>query len=100
MKKYLPKVKKTPWDGVLDPETVLYLDIETHEAEKQWDMPLAEFFRLGQFSFGPEGEIIVTKHLGEFMEAVNQAEALIAHNGHPLRLLRASGRRCDGMGAG
>src|SRR5512133_2665025 len=23
LKKYLPKVKKTPWDGVLDPKTVL-----------------------------------------------------------------------------
>jgi len=83
LKKYLPKVKKTPWDGVLDPKTVLYLDIETHEAEKMWDMPLPEFFRLGQFSFGPAGDIIVTTRLEEIMEAIDQAEALIAHNGHP-----------------
>lgn len=83
LKKYLPKVKKTPWDGLLDPKSVLYLDIETHEAEKMWDMPLPEFFRLGQFSFGPEGDIIVTPSLDELMEAIDQAEALIAHNGHP-----------------
>jgi len=83
LKKYLPKKKKTPWDGVLDPKTVLYLDIETHEGEKMWDMPLSEFFRLGQFSFGPEGDITVTPRLGELMEAIEQAEALIAHNGHP-----------------
>lgn len=83
LRKFLPKTKKTPWEGVLEPETVLYLDIETHEAEKMWDMPLAEFFRLGQFSFGPAGDIIVTTRLEELMEAVNQAEALIAHNGHP-----------------
>jgi DNA polymerase-1 len=83
LKKYLPQTKKTPWDGTLDAKDVLYLDIETHEAEKMWDMPIGEFFRLGQFSFGPDGEIIVTEHLGELMEAIKQAEALIAHNGHP-----------------
>lgn len=78
----LPKSPKTPWDGIYAPETILYLDIETHEAERMWDMPLREFFRLGQFAWGPEGDIDLTTDLDEVLDACKRANGIVAHNGH------------------
>lgn len=78
----LPKSPKTPWDGIYAPETILYLDIETHEAERMWDMPLREFFRLGQFAWGPEGDIGLTTDLDEVLDACKRANGIVAHNGH------------------
>ena len=79
----LPKTPLTPWEGVYEPETVLYLDIETHEAEKMWDMPVAEFFRLGQFAWGPTGDVQLTTDLDEVLDACERANGIVAHNGHP-----------------
>ena len=63
------------------PETYLFLDIETHNAEKRWDMPLEQFFRLGQYAWG-EGEVRTTESLDEVLWAIRKADKVIAHNGH------------------
>ena len=63
------------------PDTYLFLDIETHNAEKRWDMPLESFFRLGQYAWG-EGPIQTTTDLDEVLALIEQAERVIAHNGH------------------
>lgn len=54
-----PVVPLVPW--VCDPTKILYLDIETHNAGKQFSMPARDFFRLGQYAWGPTGEVIVTR---------------------------------------
>lgn len=63
-------------------DNALFLDIETHNEGKQWDMPLSEFFRLGQYAWGWDGNIHVTTDLDEVLSAINQADLVIAHNGH------------------
>ena len=83
LRRYLPETVHNPWAGRFEHSQVLYLDIETHEAERRWDMPLAEFFRLGQFAFGGEPGVTLTPHLDEVLEACRQAEGIVAHNGHP-----------------
>ena len=59
----------------------LFLDIETHNAEKVYDMPITEFFRLGQYAWG-EGEVVLTTDLSEIIEQIIRARIVYAHNGH------------------
>ena len=82
LRTYLPDEPQNPWEGRFEHAKVLYLDIETHEAERMWDMPLSEFFRLGQFSFGTDPNITLTPDYREVLEACKQAEGIVAHNGH------------------
>lgn len=63
------------------PDDFLFLDIETHNAEKRWDMPLSEFFRLGQYAWG-EGEVVLTTNLDHLLAQIAKARRVIAHNGH------------------
>lgn len=63
------------------PDDFLFLDIETHNAEMRWDMPLEEFFRLGQFAWG-EGEVQLTTNLDHLLSQIAKARRVIAHNGH------------------
>ena len=83
LRAYLPESKKNPWEGRFEDATVLYLDIETHDAELRWNMPLSEFFRLGQFSFGQSGDVLLVEDYREVLEACKQANGIVAHNGHP-----------------
>lgn len=78
----LPRIPCTPWLGSVPDELVLYLDIETHEAEKRWDMPLNEFFRLGQYAWGPTGDVHLTDDIFHLMQQIERARGIIAHNGH------------------
>lgn len=64
------------------PEKTLFLDIESHNAGKQWDMERGEFVRLIQYGWGWDGEVILTTSLDELAEQVAQADLIIAHNGH------------------
>lgn len=66
-----------------EPEKVLYLDIESHNAEKMWNLPRSEFFRLGQYAWGPTGGVALTRSLDEVLDAMHAADLIIAHNGHP-----------------
>ena len=65
-----------------DPSKVLYMDTETHNEGRQWGMTPKEFFRLGQWAWGLDGDVNVTTDYHEFMEQVAQAEGIVAHNGH------------------
>lgn len=74
----------TRWAECPVPEILknaLFLDIETHNAGKQWDMPIEEFFRLGQFSWG-FGPITLTTDLDVVLDAIDKAPVVVAHNGH------------------
>lgn len=75
----------TPWPDT-DPAKVLYFDIETHNEGKQWGMTPREFFRLGQWAWGPTGEVHLTTDYDEFMEQIEQAEGLVGHNIHAFDL--------------
>lgn len=68
-----------PWPGH-DHET-LYFDIESHNAEKRWDMSLEDFFRVGQWAWGIDGETHITTDLAEFQAQLSKARYLVAHNG-------------------
>lgn len=83
LRAYLPESRKNPWEGRFEDATILYLDIETHDAKLRWNMPLSEFFRLGQFSFGQSGDVLLVEDYREVLEACKQANGIVAHNGHP-----------------
>ena len=62
-------------------DNVLFLDIETHNAGKEWGMPVEEFFRLGQYAWG-EGPVKLTTDLSEVVDQITRAKRVVAHNGH------------------
>lgn len=64
------------------PKRALFLDIESHNAGMEYDMPLEEFFRLGQYAWGWDGEIRLTTNLDEVLNAIHEADIVFAHNGH------------------
>lgn len=70
-----------PWPGH-DHET-LYFDIESHNAEKRWDMPVHEFVRTVQWAWGIDGETHFSTNVDDLYEQVSGAYGLVAHNGHP-----------------
>lgn len=73
------------------PEKTLFLDIESHNAEKVWDMPRDEFVRLVQWGWGWDGEIHVSSNLHDLMEQIEEADLIIAHNGHQFDFLALLG---------
>lgn len=64
------------------PAKTLFLDIETHNAGREYDMPLDDFFRLGQYAWGWDGDIVLTTDLDEVLDAIESADLIVAHNGH------------------
>lgn len=86
---------------------VLFLDVETHNAGKEYTMPAEEFFRLGQYAWGLDGEIVLTTSYAEVVQAIREARLVVAHNGHPFDFsvllgdtaldLAAEGRLLDTM---
>ena len=73
-----------PWPGH-DAET-LYFDIETHDADLRWNMPVEEFFRLGQYSWGINGEVHLTTDLEEMRTLIRKAYGVVGHNIHSFDL--------------
>lgn len=63
-------------------DKVLYMDTETHNAGKQWSMSPREFFRLGQYAWGIDGDVHLTTDYDEMMDLIASAEGVVAHNGH------------------
>lgn len=74
----------TPFD--CDPDEVLYFDIESHNEGRQWGMKPREFFRLGQYAWGPTGAVTLTTDYDEMLNALGRASGIIGHNIHPFDL--------------
>lgn len=67
-------------------DDVLFFDLETHNAGRQWDMTPREFFRLGQYAWGREGEVVLTTDYDEMVDVVRRARLVIGHNIHAFDL--------------
>ena len=61
------------------PGKFLYFDIETHSADKIWDMTPDDFFRLGQYAWD-DGEVILTESRQEMIDQIEQAAYIVGHN--------------------
>lgn len=70
-----------PWPGH-DHET-LYFDIESHNVEKRWGMPVNEFARTVQWAWGIDGETHFSTNVDDLYDQIKRAYGLVAHNGHP-----------------
>lgn len=62
-----------------DPD-LLFLDIETHNAGREYDMPIDKFFRLGQYAFGND-PVTLTTGLDEVYQVMRAAKTVVVHNG-------------------
>ena len=69
-----------PWPGH-DHET-LYFDIESHNVEKRWSMPVNEFTRTVQWAWGIDGETHFSTNVDDLYDQIKRAYGLVAHNGH------------------
>lgn len=70
----------------------LFFDIESHNAEKIWDMKPRDFFRLGQYAWGKDGEIVLTTDYDEMVEVIRSARLVIGHNIHSFDLTALFGK--------
>lgn len=80
-----PENRVNPWPD-RDPEKILYFDIESHNAGKQWNMAPEDFFRLGQYAWGPTGDVVLTTDYHEMIAAIRAAEGVVGHNIHAFDL--------------
>lgn len=62
-------------------DRTLFMDIESHSVTERYRWTPEEYFRLGQWAWG-EGEVHTTTDYYEFMELVESADMIVAHNGH------------------
>lgn len=69
-----------PWPGH-DHET-LYFDIESHNVEKRWYMPVETFTRTVQWAWGIDGETHFSRDVNDLYREIRKAYGLVAHNGH------------------
>jgi len=70
----------------------LFFDIESHNAEKIWDMEPREFFKLGQYAWGRDGEIVLTEDYDEMVAMIRAARVVIGHNIHAFDLTALFGK--------
>lgn len=77
----LHRLKGTVPDFGVPLDQVLFLDLETQNEGRQWDMPWDEFVRLGQYAWGL-GPVELTTDPRVVRDAVMDAGLVIAHNGH------------------
>jgi len=59
---------------------ITYLDLETHNAGREYGMPAQEFVRLGQYAID-DGPVILTTDYDEIVEVARDADYLVTHNG-------------------
>lgn len=64
----------------------LFFDCETENAGKQWSMQPREFFRLGQYAWGREGEVQLTTDYDKIIAQLRGARLIIGHNIHSFDL--------------
>lgn len=79
-----PAANMVPFEG--DPAKVLYFDIETHSVTERWNLPPREFFRLGQYAWGPTGAVHLTTDYDEMIHSVRSANGVVGHNIHDFDL--------------
>lgn len=79
-----PSANMIPFEG--DPNKVLFFDIESHSVEERWSLPPHEFFRLGQYAWGPNGAVQRTTDLDEMLHHIRSASGVIGHNIHDFDL--------------
>jgi len=77
---YGDAASQVPWD--CNPDEVLYLDIEAHGIEHRWNMAPRDYFRLGQYAWGPTGDVNITTDYDEIISAIRSAYGVVAHNQH------------------
>lgn len=65
---------------------VLFFDLETHNAGRQYEMPAREFFRLGQYAWDRDGEVHLTTDYDEMVSLVRSARLVVGHNIHSFDL--------------
>lgn len=58
----------------------LFLDTETASATEIYNNDPRDHFRLGQFAWGRDGDVILTEDFDEVLEAIEQAELIVGHN--------------------
>lgn len=73
------------WSGRHKPR-VLYFDIESHSSDEKWNLPPEEFFRLGQYAWGANGSVVLTRSREELLEAIRSADLVVGHNIHAFDL--------------
>lgn len=59
----------------------LFLDTETASATELYNNEPREHFRLGQFAWGRDGEVVLTEDFDELLAVMDEAELIVAHNG-------------------
>lgn len=59
----------------------LFVDIESFNAEKRFDMAPRDFMRLAQYAWGRDGEVQITTDYDEFVAVLREADLVVAHNG-------------------
>lgn len=60
----------------------LYLDIESHSADEMWNMDPDEFLRLGQYAWGPYGDVHLVTSRQHLIDLIEESDVCIVHNGH------------------
>lgn len=60
---------------------IVFFDTETHDAEKRYEMPRDEFFRLGQYAID-WGPVQLTTDIGEMQRVLLAADRVVGHNIH------------------
>lgn len=70
----------------------LFFDIETHNAGREYGMTPREFFRLGQYAWGRDGEVHLTTDYDEMISVIESARLVIGHNIHSFDLSALFGK--------
>lgn len=70
----------------------LFFDIESHSATELWDLPPEQFFRLGQWAWGRDGEVHLTQDLEEMRSLVRSADLVVGQNVHSFDLTAIFGK--------
>lgn len=73
-------------------DDALFFDIESGNADRVWDIPPREFFKLGQYAWGRDGEIVLTEDYDEMISVIRKARVVIGHNIHAFDLTALFGK--------
>lgn len=63
-------------------DEVLFFDIETDSVEVMWDQRPEDFWRIGGYAWGMNGDVILTTDREEMIHQIESAKVSVAFNGH------------------